>query len=113
MKKVIIFIFALIFVMGLVGCRNQTTERVKTIETDLRIYYEMGDGSWECDGHTYKYRLENTGRMHAAVADSTFVYLSNTEDISFDQAWKAAGLSSNANDYFSVEDAILVDIKLG
>ena len=56
-------------------------------------YYEMTDGTWKTDDHTYKYRLEITGRMGGgAVKDSTFVYLSNIEEISFDQAWKASGL---------------------
>lgn len=35
--------------------------------------------------------------------------ISNFPDISFEQAWKAAGLSSNMDDYFSVKDAVLVD----
>ncbi len=72
-------------------------------------YYEMDDGTYKTkDGNTYKYRLEITGRMHSAVRDSTFVYLSNTKDITFDMAWKAAGYSSNLNDYFSPETAVLV-----
>ena len=49
--------------------------------------------------------------MGGAVKDSTFVYLSNIEDISFDQAWKAAGLSSNMDDYFDRKDAVLVAMK--
>lgn len=69
----------------------------------------MSDGTWECDGHTYKYRLEISGRMPNAAVDSTFVYLSNVDTITFEQAWKAAGLSSNSEDYFAVEDAVLVE----
>ncbi len=75
-------------------------------------YYEMTDGTWKTDDHTYKYRLEITGRMGGgAVKDSTFVYLSNKEEITFDQAWKAAGLSSNMDDYFDPKDAVLVAMK--
>ena len=74
-------------------------------------YYEMSDGTWQADGHSYKYRLEITGRMNNAVKDSTFVYLSNIEEISFEQAWKAAGLSSNLDDYFDPEEAVLVEMK--
>ena len=74
-------------------------------------YYEMSDGTWQADGHSYKYRLEITGRMSNAVKDSTFVYLSNIEEISFEQAWKAAGLSSNQDDYFDPEEAVLVEMK--
>ena len=71
----------------------------------------MSDGTWQADGHSYKYRLEITGRMSNAVKDSTFVYLSNIEEISFEQAWKAAGLSSNSEDYFDPEEAVLVEMK--
>lgn len=71
-------------------------------------YYEMSDGTWKTDDHTYRYRLEITGRTGAAVKDTTFVFLSNIEDISFEQAWKASGLSSNMADYFKEEDAKFV-----
>ena len=74
-------------------------------------YYEMTDGTWKTDDHTYKYRLEITGRMSGAVKDSTFVYLSNIEEISFERAYMAAGLSSNMNDYFDPEEAVLVAMK--
>ena len=83
----------------------------KIFETSLKIYREMSDCTWECEGYTYKYKLEISGRMHNATTDSTFIYLSNMENITFDQAWKAAGLSSNLDDYFAVEDAVLVDMR--
>ena len=75
----------------------------------LHTYSKNPDGTWQVNGLTYKYKLEISGRMPNAAVDSTFVYLSNLESISFEQAWKAAGLSSNTADYFAVEDAILVD----
>lgn len=109
MKKLLTFILVLVCMLGLVSCGNQTSERTKTIKNDLKTYYEMSDGTWECDGHTYKYRLEISGRMHNAAVDSTFVFLSNIETITFEQAWKAAGLSSNSEDYFAIDEAILVD----
>ena len=74
-------------------------------------YYEMTDGTWRTDTNTYKYRLEITGRMGGAAKDSTFVYLSNTEDISFERAYMAAGLSSNMDDYFIPAEAVLVAMK--
>ena len=40
-----------------------------------------------------------------------YIYLSNISDISFEQAWKASGLSSNTDDYFSLEEAVLVEMK--
>lgn len=41
----------------------------------------------------------------------TFVFLSNIENITFEQAWKASGFSSNTNDYFKAEDAKFVALK--
>lgn len=113
MKKLIAMVLAILFVFGLGGCRSKTPERTKTIETDLATYYQWNDGTWECEGHIYQYRLEITGRMNSAAVDITYVYLSNIENISFDQAWKASGLSSNLNDYFSVDEAVLVDLITG
>ncbi|MCM1184260.1 MAG: immunogenic protein [Roseburia sp.] len=74
-------------------------------------YYEMNDGTWKTDDYTYQYRLEITGRMGGAEKDSTFVFLSNREDITFEQAWKAAGFSSLMSDYFDEEDAKFVALK--
>lgn len=80
----------------------------KSGASTLVRYYEMSDGTWKTDNHSYKYRLEITGRMGGAVKDSTFVYLSNVEEITFEQAWKAAGFSSNMSDYFKPEVAKFV-----
>lgn len=74
-------------------------------------HYEMSDGTWKTDEQTYQYRLEITGRMNNATKDSTFVFLSNIEEITFDQAWKASGFSSNMDDYFDVKDAKFVAMK--
>ena len=82
---------------------------VETINGNLKTYYKNTDGTWQAGGRHYKHRLVITGRMNNAAVDSTFVYLSNIDKITFDQAWKAAGLSSNTADYFAVEDAVLVD----
>ena len=109
MKKLLAFVLVLVCVLGLLGCGKQSPERIRTMETDLKTYYELSDGTWECDGHTYKYKLEISGTMPNAQASSTFVYLSNIEDISFERAYLAAGLSSNTADYFAAEDAVLVN----
>ena len=76
-------------------------------------HYEMSDGTWKVKElpYTYKYRLELTGRLNNAVKDSTYIILSNRNDITFEQAWKASGLSSNTEDYFDVKDAIIVGQK--
>ncbi len=109
MKKLLVVVLALVCVLVLIGCGRQSPERINTIESDVKTYYEMSDGTWECEGHIYQYRLEIKGTMPNAETSSTFVFLSNIENITFDQAWKAAGLSSDLEDYFAVEDAVLVE----
>ena len=77
-------------------------------ETPLHLYKRSDDGTWGCDGYVYKYRLEITGRVPNSAYDTTYVFLSNLEEITFDRAWKAAGYSSNREDYFEPEDAVCV-----
>ena len=127
MKKIIKITLITLLLLSLLGCSGKEPSVVKTYEaTDSELvteywdnnelvtwvkYYEMSDGTWKTDDHTYQYRFEITGRMNNAAKDSTFVYLSNIEDITFEQAWKASGFSSNMDDYFKVEDATLVAMK--
>jgi len=113
-----------LMLLCLAACSRKEPSVVKTYEvTDPELafeddnlvtmvkYYEMSDGTWKTDDYTYQYRLEVTGRMDNAAKDSTFVFLSNTKDITFEQAWKASGFSSNMNDYFKEEDAKFVAMK--
>lgn len=121
-------LFVIIMLVLLAGCsKNNEVEVVKTYRaTDyekiqecfennqsviMTEYSELSDGTWKCGDIYYKYRLEITGRLAGADQNSTYVYLSNIKNISFEQAWKAAGLSSDMKDYFAVEDAILVEMK--
>ncbi len=113
MKKFVALVLALICILSFVGCSDAPADSVKTIEGNIRTYYELSDGTWQVNGHNYKHRLEITGRLHNAVADSTYVYLSNLEEITFAQAWKASGISSNTEDYFTVEEAMLVEMGTG
>lgn len=93
----------------------EVTESEDATETDELVvfvkHYEMSDGTWKTENHTYQYRLEKTGRVHNAASDTTFVFLSNIENITFEQMWKAAGLSSNRNDYFDADVARFVGMK--
>lgn len=127
MKKMINVITIMLLLLTLFGCSQKEPYVVKTYEeTDFALtdeywendklvtmvsYYEMSDGTWKTDDYTYQYRLELTGRMGNAAKDSTFVFLSNTEDITFEQAWKASGFSSNMADYFEEEIAKFVALK--
>ena len=78
----------------------------------FKDYYKIADDNWFCNGYTYKYRLEISGRMSGAAGETTYIVLSNTKDITFEQAWKASGLSSNTEDYFSPEQAVIVGNRI-
>ena len=125
-KIVLLIILAVCTMFCLCGCSQKEPSIVKTYEkTDseqafendesviMVKHYEMSDGTWKVDDYTYQYRLEITGRMSNAAKDTTFIFLSNTEDITFEQAWKAAGFSSNMDDYFDVEVAKFVGFGAG
>ena len=108
---VVIIGFAMLFVAGIVFVKlNAPVENDRNITT-IREYSKNSDGTWECEGNTYRYRLEISGRMHNAAIDSTYVYLSNNADITFEQAWKAAGFSSNLGNYFDFQEAVLVEMS--
>ncbi len=110
MKKILILLLCLLLTASITGCDTQSIKPIDTIEGNMKTYSEMSDGTWQCDGHIYKYRLEISGRLSNAVKDSTYIYLSNIEDITFEQAWKASGLSSNMDDYFDIDEAVLVEL---
>ena len=109
MKRKLALLISISLSFLLAACSGDTT--AKTVyDNGYRTYYKLSDGTWKCEDHIYRYRFELNGRLPNAAKDSTFVYLSNMESISFEQAWKAAGLSSNTDDYFSAEDAVLVEM---
>ena len=110
MKRIALTLLCILLALTFLGCAKKA-EVKNTIEGNMKTYHEMTDGTWMCDDHLYQYRLEINGRMPNAAADSSFVYLSNIEEISFEQAYKAAGISSNSNDYFSPDKAVLVEMN--
>lgn len=110
MKKIALILLCMLLATSLSGCTKKNPV-IDTIEGNMKTYSRMKDGTWMCDDHTYKYCLEIDGRMPNAAVDSSFVYLSNIEEISFEQAYKAAGISSNSEDYFSPEEAVLVEMN--
>ena len=111
MKKAALGLLLLCLLIALAGCGRREATVAETIE-GFQTYERMSDGTWKCSGISYKYRLEFTGRVGNGVKDTTFVYLSNRKNISFDQAVKASGVSSDSRDYFAPEVAVLVDILM-
>ena len=54
MKKTIIVLLCLAFAISMIGC--EAANPVKVIEGNMKSYSEMSDGTWKCDGNTYKYK---------------------------------------------------------
>ena len=96
---------------GNIPDRKSDNNVKNTYEGDCGRYFELDDGTWFYDGRNYKYCLEITGRMNNTAKESTLIYLSNIEDIPFDRAVMASGLSSNMADYFSPEEAVFIGWK--
>ena len=110
MKRIVLVLLCILLAIPFSGCAKKAAVK-STVKGNMNTYYEMTDGTWMCDNHLYQYRLEITGRMPNAAVDSSFVYLSNTGEITFDQAYRAAGISSDSDDYFSPEEAVLVEMN--
>lgn len=129
MKRILTLLLILVCAAGMAGCAESkmepyvvnTVEQISAGQVDeaiargdvlvLKTHYEMSDGTWKTDEYTYQYRLEITGRLNNAVKDTTYIVLSNTKDITFEQTWKASGLSSNLEDYFQPENADIVGMR--
>ncbi len=92
------------------GCSENSAVE-ETIEGNMKTYARVSDGTWTCEEQSYAYRLEVTGRVPNAAKDVTYVYLSNLKEISFERAYKAAGISSYSGDYFTPAEAVLVEMK--
>ena len=109
MKRLCAAVIGIALAVMMTGC-GKDAEVKDTVNGNMKTYYEMSDGSWMCGDHAYQYRLVITGRLNNAACDSEYVYPSNLPEITFEQAWKASGLSSSMEDYFSPEDAVLVEM---
>ena len=109
MKKLLVIPLCILLAIYVLGCAKKNSIK-DTIVGNMKTYSQMEDGSWLCEDHIYKYRLEIDGRLPNAVKDTSFVYLSNIEEISFERAYKAAGISSNSKDYFPLGEAVLVEM---
>ena len=110
MKRIAVTLLCILLAAAFSGCAKKAAVR-NTIEGNMKTYCEMTDGTWMCEDRLYKNRLEIHGRMPGAAVDSFFVYLSNIGEITFDQAYRAAGISSDSDDYFPPEKAVLVEMN--
>ena len=129
LKRFIIGITIVLFIFVVLGC-SQTKEStiLNTFEQTPLIligayvengkevttisYYEMSDGTWKTDEYTYKHKFILRSNANHAENDLSYTVLSNSENISFEQALKASGFSSNSSDYFKPEETVIVARKV-
>ena len=94
----------------LAGCSASNV--VKTYESGqdsvMVTYQELKDGTWKCEDTVYQYRLELTGTLPNAQADSHYVVLSQREDVTFQEVSQAL-VSSMAS--LEPVDYVLVELK--
>ena len=89
-------------IIWLSGIKEVNLTQLKNMELVIYGYY------FDENGNGYAYRLELTGRLPNAVADSTFMILSNDADITF-EAVSVHLLSSNTNDH--LEDIYFLSME--
>ena len=111
MKRVLQVVCVLLALSLLACCAGQPKVK-ETFNGPITTYTQMSDGTWQCEGYSYAKKLVISGRMPNVAADSTFVYLTNLDEITFEQAYRAV-VSSSTDDFFAREDAILVDMMTG
>lgn len=109
MKKQWLMGLALSLVL-LAGCSASNVVKTYDSKQDgvMVTYQELKDGTWKCEDTVYPYRLELSGRQRLAVQDSTFVVLSQREDVTFEEVSQAL-VSSVAS--FDSADYVLVEWK--
>lgn len=89
---------------GVAKIRNATEDGI------MKTYYEMEDGTWNCEGTVYQLRLELRGRMPNAIKDSMFVVLTNNAELTFEAVSKSM-FSSSFEDTKIMEGSVLVELR--
>lgn len=92
---------------------DQTEQLIENEEYVIMTpYVETILGGFMVANNTYIHCLEITGHLSGAAKNTTYLVLANRKDITFDEAWRASGLSSDTADYFDPKDAVIVGYKL-
>lgn len=93
--------------------KNQIYEKVANDELLIyKTHSQMNNGTWYAENYYYRYRLEITGKMNNAAKSITYIVLSNRENITFEETWKADGYGSLSTDYFEPGDAVIVASRM-
>ena len=94
----------------LAGCSASNVVKTYDSQQDgvMVTYQELKDGTWKCEGTVYPYRLELSGTLPNARADSHYVVLSQREDVTFEEVsqWLLSSVTP-----FDPDDYILVEMN--
>lgn len=90
-----------------------TKEPTPTADTikykgNMGVEYTEENGKYICKGIVYKYKKTLTGRGNGAVKDSTFIVLTNNNNVTFHNVWWSL-ISSNSDDWLA--DTVIIDMK--
>ena len=117
MKKYLSVCLAFLLLLSLSACAQKEEKASETLSpTVVRTfeegesgddhiwvaYYEMSDGTWRTDAHTYQYCLVLEGDF------AQITVLSNREDVTYDEAFKASLAYFDGDEliYFGAEETI-------
>lgn len=70
-------------------------------------YRENSDGTWSADGRIYQHKVMLTGKLPSAEGMTTYIVLTNDENITFEEVGKSF-YSSNSADLLNPEKACVV-----
>lgn len=72
-------------------------------------YQQLKDGTWQCEGAVFQYRLELSGMLPNSQEETRYVILTNNNDLTFEQVSQSllGAISSVSN---SIEDSVLVEL---
>lgn len=77
----------------------------------IRAYsFDADTDRYTCEGIEYAYRLTLTGTLPHAVRESTYVVLSNAEDVTFEETARQF-FSSDTADFFDPEQTVVVEMR--
>ena len=111
MKRLIAMIGLLTVLFA--GCgKNDIAKVYEKSESDgiVATYYEMNNGTWQCDDNTYQFRLELAVRMPNAKSDSSYVVLTDNENLTFEDVSKSL-YSSSLEDSKIMDGSMIVEMK--
>lgn len=101
---VIMFILLLLGISTLKKLETQEDEQSEVIIKKSSFI----DNMWNTDKHSYKYKLNLTGRLPKADEDVVFVILSNYNSVTFEDV---IDMIFNKKSLFKEEDFVIAEIK--